>query len=523
MRESALWLGATAVITGVFARLAVHKLADYRPVSNDEVELMAVGYKLATTGVLGSDMYVGFFGGDAHHFETLPLQHVLEALAFRVLGAGVLQARLVSVVAAVVLLWVVGWLAFRWYGVATAIVAELLLVAWRSNLTVAAEGLPLLGIARTARYDVLAVAAAWLAIAALEATLRRPSRLTALAIGVAAGLATLSQFFGVFTVALTAVAIAWTVPAVWRRSIASYALLGFVLSVTPYAIFALIHLPDALGQLSAFGDRGDFTRPAVLLQNIVTEPARYTDVLARADAGSGPWLLAVGSWPALAYLSWRNFRAAHTPGDRLLLLSIVTFTALLALLDRTKVPLYAVLLWPSICVCVAVAAVDAARWGLSRSEAKRARPAAAVVAAALAATLAWDSAVGYQAEWFAADRVTPYLALGEQIGAALPEGAVIVGPERWWWALREHPYVSLRNLWFQWSAGLAADFHAQVAAMKADTLVLNVNTEADIGAFPPTLQAQFWKYIADCTEQVARFDDANYFDTTVYRVSDDCR
>ena len=95
---------------------------------------MAVGYKLATQGVLGSDMYAGFFGGDRHHFETLPVQHVLQALSFRLLGPGVAQARLVSVAAAVVLIWVVSWLAFRWYGLLAAIVCELLLVAWRSPL-----------------------------------------------------------------------------------------------------------------------------------------------------------------------------------------------------------------------------------------------------------------------------------------------------------------------------------------------------------------------------------------------------
>ena len=60
--------------------------------------------------------------------------------------------------AAVATLWCVGWLALRWYGLGAALLAELLLVVWRSNLTQGATGLPLLDVARVARYDVLAVA-----------------------------------------------------------------------------------------------------------------------------------------------------------------------------------------------------------------------------------------------------------------------------------------------------------------------------------------------------------------------------
>jgi hypothetical protein len=104
-----VWLACTLAISAAFGRLAAHNLANFRPVSNDEVELIAVGYKLASQGILGSDMYVGFFGGDQHHFETLPLQHVLDALSFRVFGAGILQARLVSLLAGISVVWSAGW------------------------------------------------------------------------------------------------------------------------------------------------------------------------------------------------------------------------------------------------------------------------------------------------------------------------------------------------------------------------------------------------------------------------------
>src|SRR6266851_7192855 len=100
-----IWLLLTLTISAAFARLAVHNLANFRPVSNDEVELMEVGYQLATRGVLGSDMYVGFFGADQHHLWTLPLQHFIDAATFVVFGAGVPAARAVSVAAAVTGIW----------------------------------------------------------------------------------------------------------------------------------------------------------------------------------------------------------------------------------------------------------------------------------------------------------------------------------------------------------------------------------------------------------------------------------
>ncbi len=133
LHSTLIWLAGSLVVVAVFGRLAAHNLGNYRPLSNDEGELMSVGYKLATQGVLGSDLFAGFFGADRHYLLTLPLQAVLQALTFRVFGAGVLQARLVSLLAAIALVWTVGWVAFRWYGVATALLTEVLLVGWQSS------------------------------------------------------------------------------------------------------------------------------------------------------------------------------------------------------------------------------------------------------------------------------------------------------------------------------------------------------------------------------------------------------
>ncbi|MBV9131455.1 MAG: hypothetical protein JO318_02090, partial [Chloroflexi bacterium] len=103
-----MWLAFALALTVWFVRAAARDLSNFRPVSNDEVELIEVSYTLATQAKLASPMFAGFFDAEDHHLWTLPVQHVLDAIAFKAFGAGVLQARWVSVVAALVTLWCAG-------------------------------------------------------------------------------------------------------------------------------------------------------------------------------------------------------------------------------------------------------------------------------------------------------------------------------------------------------------------------------------------------------------------------------
>jgi hypothetical protein len=537
-RELAAWLLATLAISAAFARLAAHNLGNYRPVSNDEVELIAVGYKLATQGIFGSDMYAGFFGGDQHHLETLPLQPILDAISFRFVGAGVLQARWVSLMAGTATVWVTGWLANRWYGLGAAVIAELLLAFWPSNLTAASNGLPLLGIARTARYDVVAVATVWLAIALLDATLRKPHPARAVALGLSLGLAALSQFFGSFAVLV--VLAAWAGTRLRQRGATLvWITLGAMFVLAPYIGYVWRYRSDLAGQLSVYGTRGDFLRPTFYVENALSEWTRYAHLLPGATATPAPlseWLVLAGVWPALGYVVWRARQPWRT-GDRLLLLSLGTFVATLGLLDQTKVPLYAALILPAICICIAAASSAALQFGCRALRAVRAPAASgarvwvalgAVAGGTIAAAVigvSLDAVAAYQIDFADANRVTPYLALGQRIDGTMPAGAQVLGPERWWWPLREHPYLSLRSIWFQWAAAATAAgpsaaprFTDWVTRAGAESVVVNINIRADIHAFPEALQSQFWTFIDQCTTQVADFNDPNYFEIEVYEI-----
>jgi hypothetical protein len=99
-----------------------------------------------------------------------------------------------------------------------------------------------------------------------------------------------------------------------------------------------------------------------------------------------------------------------------------------------------------------------------------------------------------------------------------------MGPERWWWALHDHPYLSLRSIWWQWS--LAADSSGQqlpqfldwVIRTQTDVVIVNINVRDDVLSFPEPLQAQFWDFIERCTTLVTDIPNPNYFDTEIYAV-----
>jgi 4-amino-4-deoxy-L-arabinose transferase-like glycosyltransferase len=514
------WTLWTLAVTLVFGRIGAYNLGNYRPISNDEMELMAVAYKLATQGVLGSDLYAGFFGADQHFLITLPLQHLADATSFKLFGAGVAQMRWVSLVAGVSLVWVVSWLAYRWYGLGTAIVGDLLLVAWPSNLTSAPNGLPLLGVARAARYDVLAVAFAWLAIALLYALLRRPRRVIAFGLGICCGLAALAQFMGAFVLPLVALNWVW---ARGRRGLTEptlyWAVAGLGVVVLPWIVVVTQYHADWSAQLTVFGgDRWDVLNPRFYVSNLVNEPLRYQNVLrlGPAEDPSAPTspvsqsVLALAVWPAAAYLAWRS-RRTRAIGDRLLWSSLVIFGGLLLLVDQTKTPLYAIILLPSICLAIAVSCKLVPR----------------VLLVGLGLVIAIEGANTYHIYLTQASQVSQYLGVGVELDVPLAPGARILGPERWWWALHAHPYASLRSLWWQWWAEASASqnksqlpqFATWATSTQADVIIVNDNVRDDIHAFPDALQQQFWAFVSSCTTPVLDLTDASYLRIEVDRIT----
>jgi hypothetical protein len=207
----------------------------------------------------------------------------------------------------------------------------------------------------------------------------------------------------------------------------------------------------------------------------------------------------------------------------LLLSSLLTFGGLLLLLDQTKVPLYAILLLPSVCLALGAAWSGGLAWAMRGHRSTWVRVAAGVASAGLLVGIGVEGGRAYQRDFDASTQVSPYQAVGSQIDEALPPGAGVLGPERYWWALRAHPYLSLRSIWFQWTALAAATRQSPqltdwFARSGAESLIVNIDISDDVHAFPEALQTEFWSYIDECTTLVAELPNLNYFLTRVYAI-----
>ncbi len=210
------------------------------------------------------------------YHKVTQTRNFLQAISFRLFGAGVAQARWASLASGVLIIWAVDWMAYRWYGLAVALLTGVLLVFWRSDLSTPYLGLPLLAAARSGRYDLSTVAWMWLSIGLLGKMLRSPGWMMALAVGVCAGLATLTQFFGAFIVPVIAAAWFWHRGKRLFTAASSYWMAtGFMLIVLPYVSYAVFNFAGLAGRIELSKDRVRFDRPEFYLNNILHEPDRF--------------------------------------------------------------------------------------------------------------------------------------------------------------------------------------------------------------------------------------------------------
>ena len=226
-------------------------------------------------------------------------------------------------------------------------------------------------------------------------------------------------------------------------------------------------------------------------------------------------------WPALAWVAVRA-REREAVGDRILIASVVMFAGGLALVDATKAPLYAVALLPSICIASGAFVAQAIRWSLSAAPGPL-RVAALICASVAIVVVVIDGQRAFRIDSREAQEASSYLEVGARIRSSLPERTAILGPHRWWWALHDHPYLSLHNVWWQWrlaasNGAPAPEFADWVARTGTQYIIVTNDVRAAIRRVPERLQQQFWRFLeADCS-RVAVWRDHSYSEIALYRV-----
>jgi len=151
-----------------------------------------------------------------------------------------------------------------------------LIVFWRAYLMNLASGLSFISVSRTGRYDATAVAFVVLTLVGYELLRDRERRWLAVATGLIAGLATLTQFFGAFVVPLIAALLiverGWSV---YQVPVVRWLAAAWLVVVLPYLLYIAAYWSDFTAQSEIKAGRTEFWLPSFYLDNLRDEPDRY--------------------------------------------------------------------------------------------------------------------------------------------------------------------------------------------------------------------------------------------------------
>lgn len=429
-----------ALLAGWYALAVLPYLDNYPAVIFDEAGIAAPAAKLARESVYGNDLFAGYYESERYNYEYMPLYPLLTAAAFKVFGAGVVQARAVSLVCGLALAALTFDLGRRLFDAKVGLLAAAALVCARLSADPRGSGVLLLDLGRIARYDVLTALLVTAACCAFAAARRRGSAWLFAAAGGIAGLATLSHPNGALILPVLALALLWQRG--WgalRHAQLPLIVGGWLLAMVPWLAYVAQNPAAFRGQMlrhEALG-RFDLLDPAFYLANLLAERDRYGRLLdLRAEGLPIPTLgLAVGTVAALAgahaLIGRRKDDGNAARPDSLaasvLLPSIPVLALLLALLIGNKYYGYLLLLAPFAAILAAGGA--AGMW--RRAQTPLVRASLAVVAAAVLL----EGGAGVAHSLVQGRAASSYEALSAAIARTMPPGARLLIYHQFWFGL----------------------------------------------------------------------------------------
>jgi len=437
-RQTAYVRGLLLALLLFYWAASLSNLAVAPPVYEDESWQASTGWKLATQGVFGSDMFAGYHGMEQRTYAFMPVHPILLAASLRIAGLGLFQARLETVVMGLLGLALTYALGARLFNAPVGLLASALLLLTRFTALSHYQmtGILWFDFTRIARYDAVVPVFGLASLHTyLTASLR--SRLGwYLLAGLLAGLATLSHLYGAFWLIVLISLVLWNRGG-WRAAAA--VLLGFALPWTPYLIYVLADLPDWTGQTRNYAPRFDLLNPQWYLDNLLHEVDRYQLGLTLTRWSGllrpGVWLVLIGLPLALAGLGWRAIvrrdRAARVLFTPALLLPI-----LFALLIQLKLANYAINVAPLAALVLAWGVVACWRWSRNRSQRVLLRAGIAVLLLAVA----FEGTRQMARVEAIAGSMTPYHRFIAQVRQHIPDGSRVLGLHSYWLGLSDLDY-----------------------------------------------------------------------------------
>jgi 4-amino-4-deoxy-L-arabinose transferase-like glycosyltransferase len=407
-------------------------------VSQDEPWIASSGYKLATAGALGSDLFSGYHGMDQHHFVQMPVYPVLQAAVFRIFGLGVVQMRALSVVFGLALLLAIHGAGREIGGERLGVLAAALAVVQSLTASTAVRpiGILLLDSARMNRYDiavpVFGLAALWVV---LRETPGRRSLSYCLA-GCLAGLSGLSHLYGAFWLPTLIVFLVLSGgPGRSTFRAAGLLIAGFALVWLPWAIWVGLHWSDYVAQMRTVGSRFDIFSPAFYRVNVISGDGPMSIGWAVQTLRGLP-LRRVGAWTlaiAAPIATWLLIRRgqARTAGELALLTATAIQCLLFVALLEVKSINYMIALWP-------LGALMEAWLIISLWDRRRAALRGLIVA--VCGAVAIEGGVRLFAAAGDARHTTSYDWFERQVAGCIPAGSLVLGFQHYWLGLHDFPY-----------------------------------------------------------------------------------
>jgi 4-amino-4-deoxy-L-arabinose transferase-like glycosyltransferase len=430
--------GVLLACAAVFLALSLDHLSVFPAVGEDEPWIAAAPYKLATQGVYGSDLFAGYYGAERHNYQHPPLYPLIEAGLFKLIGVGVFEMRLLSVLFGLALLVVVFLVGSRIGDWRVGTLAVVLMMVLRIAPGGDATGILLLDRARINRYDIAVPVFGLLAFWALVSghTTRRPSWY--FATGLLAGLASLSHLFGVLWLPLLVAMSMASASGLPRPRAVSLVLSGFALPWLPVLAYIASGWSDFLGQMRFVSERLEILDLSFYRFNALHGPGPIsvdwfvTVVRELPAARPGAWTVIVGIPIALVVIA----AAARRDRDRYGVTGLFALCALAQLLMfvvllRVKTINYMIGLWPLGALLLAWLGV----WLWDR----RARF-ARIVMLVLFALILGEGAVRIVHAAAAARRATSYERYATVITRCIPPGSRVLGLQHYWLGLRQYDY-----------------------------------------------------------------------------------
>jgi hypothetical protein len=424
-------------------------------------------------------------------------------------------------------------------------------------------GIPMLDIARIARYDMLVPVLGLGALHVFLSARKKNSRVWYFLCGALAGLAGLAHLYGLFWLPVlvfltlfggrsqiadgrgqtanrksqignskSSCAIRYRLSVIRdplsairpRLSAICYLILGLVLPWLPYLAYVLGGIDDWRGQTRPYADRFDVLNPVWYLENVLQEYHRYGAGLELSVTGLitriGFVAAGVGLPLVLGVLTWRAWH-----GDwraRVIIAPALWLPILFALFVRLKLVNYAVTIFPLMAIAAAWGAVTL--WSLLEK-----RPSWSwlrLLLAVLLLAMVAEGATRVVALEAAARTTSPYEQLAHAIRRSIPTGARVLGYHTFWLGLADFDYRAFA-VPLGWADAVnqphpAALDHA-LKRVAPDIVLLDAQTRAYFdgeATHNHPNPALFYEWLARHAGQlVGRVDDPTYGLVEIYRVT----